>query len=151
MKDDEKLSRPSFELMDAGATVATNALTSGPSVGMDVEYETIIVDTPWRKRPAPRYRLPLDLMLAFMSTGAASVGGMRNAGLSRFNAGTPPQVSFREEDEFVIASVSDLTARSDLGSGMSKGSAIAALRSHLAQHPEDAGQLQVVAQYEVAA
>jgi hypothetical protein len=137
--------------MDAGATIATDALSAGPSVGMDVEYETIIVDTPWQKRPAPRYRLGLDLMLAFMNTGAAGVGGLRNAGLSRFNAGTLPQVSFRDEDEFVIASTVDLGARLDLGAGLSKGAALAALRAHLVQHPEDAGQLQVVAQYEVAA
>ncbi len=152
MKDDEKLARPSFELMDAGATVAANALTSGPSVGVDVTYQTFIVDSPWQRRHAPVYGLTLNLMTAFLTSSPAALGGIRSAGLGRFNSGKPPQITLTEQDEFVIASTADLTARADVGfSGMSKGSAQAALRAYLNQHPEESGQLQVVARFEVAA
>jgi hypothetical protein len=151
MKDDEKLSRPSFELMDAGATVAANAVTSGPSDGVDVVYQTILVDSPWQRRPAAQYGLTLNLMTVFLTSSAGALGGVGRSGLGRFNSGSPPQVSLAEQDEFVIATTDNLTARADLGSGMSKGSAQAALRAYLAQHPEASGQLQVVSRFEVAA
>ena len=51
LNEDQRLSRPSFERMDSGASAAVAALAHGTAVGGPVEYETRIVDSAFTTRP----------------------------------------------------------------------------------------------------
>jgi hypothetical protein len=144
LSDTEKLSLPSFELMDAGATIGGNTVTHGPAVGTGVVYETIVID-PHGRRPAPPYGLTLVHQTALLGTSAASLGGLRVGGFERFfpTLTAAPKVEL-DEERFVIASSQDLTARLDLAQPATAGAAHLALAAHLAEHPEDSGKLQIV-------
>jgi hypothetical protein len=152
MSDDQKLARPSFELMDAGAAVAADAVELGVVVGTEFDYESIIVDSPWERRPAPSYRLSLAHQMAFLELSPSARPGLRAGGLERFMPGPdrPPLVSMEDEAAAIVAT-SNLAARPDLGGPMTPGAAALALQDHLSQHPEHRGLLQVVSAFEVEA
>lgn len=152
MSDDLKLSGPSFELMDAGATMGSDVVMQGEGVGKDIEYETIIIDSPWDSRAMPRYPLSLAHQNAFLAIGAAALGGVRRLGMERFfpAAGTAPFAQL-EEEGFAVATTADMTPRFDLGGVMTKGAALQTLDEHFSRHPEDRGRLQVVPTYEIEA
>lgn len=151
LKDDQKLSRPSFEPMDGGVSLAPDVVTLGTTAGTDVDFETIIIDSPWDSHDGPIFRLSALALSAFIKVSAAGVRGARNSGLERFvKPGAAPKVSMSEQ-EFIIASAMDLTIRGDIASASTKGAVFAALDAHLAAHPEDRGQLVVVARHEAEA
>lgn len=150
LSDAEQLSRPSFEPMDAGVTVAGAALAHGPVLGTAVVYETIVVDEPWTApRPAPPYRLPLAHQLTALEPGAARAP-LRASGLQRFapRPGRPPRVALADA-RFVVVSADDLAPHPALGATAAKGAALDALRRHEAAHPEDRGRFQVVALHDL--
>jgi hypothetical protein len=150
LSDAEQLSRPSFELMDAGVTVGGAALAHGPALGADVVYETIVVDEPWTApRPAPPYRLPLAHQLVALEPGAARTG-LRASGLERF-APRPDRLPLVALDDarFVVVSADDLAPHPTLGGPSAKGTALDALHRHETAHPDDRGRFQVVALHEL--
>jgi hypothetical protein len=55
------------------------------------------------------------------------------------------------EPSYVVTSVTDLSIRSDIvaGGGSTYFQAQAMLQTHLAAHPEEAGQLQIMPMHEV--
>jgi len=150
MTDAEKLSRPSFELMHAGIRFASEALTEGAGVGTTVTYETIIIDSPWESRLAGLYILPLAHQFAFMGRSASAQAPLQTSGFQRFapDPRAPVQVILAEE-RFVIASTLDLSVRQDIVLPGTKGATSQALKSYLAAHPAERGQLQVVPVHEV--
>jgi hypothetical protein len=149
LTDTDRLSRPSFERMDAGLSVGAEAVATGPSMGARLEYETIIIDAPWQRRPGPRYSISQDLQLLMLEHGASARAGLKSTGLSKFAVSTPPKVAM-DEDLFAIASTVDATAVPGVTAATTKGAALAALADHLKAHPEDRGRLQVVPEYELA-
>lgn len=151
LTDDQKLSAPSFEAMDAGVLVADAALTQGPAMAKQLTYQTEIVDSAWESRRAQVHSPPLQHQLATVGHGAAARAASRATGLGRFAPPSGTQSGARLSDEsFVIASTEDLGVRSDLCPPTVKGKAQATLAQHFAQHPEDRGKLQVVPTYELA-
>jgi len=149
LTDTEKLSRPSFEQMDAGMRVGGDALTAGPSVGTPLHYETVILDAPWQRRTGPRYTVLQDLQVLMLEHGASGRAPLKVTGFSRFSTPTAvPKLSLGD-DLFVIATTADATAVPGLTRATSKGAALAALSDHLAMHPEDRDWLQVMPQHEV--
>jgi hypothetical protein len=151
LSDAEKLSRPSFERMDAGVTLGGAALQHGTVMGAEVVYETTVLDDPWDgQRKAPPYRIPLTHLLASAGLGAAARSGLRQSGLERFapRPGQSPLVDLTE-DRFVVVAAEDLAAHPAISGASARGAALDALRRHEAAHPEDRGRYQVIALHEL--
>lgn len=149
LTDTEKLSRPSFELMDAGFTLGADTVSVGDSVGTDVDFETVILDVPWQPRRGPRYLLPLTHQLTMLENGAAAQSSLRISGLTRFAAGAAASPTVRMDDEeYVVADNADTTPLANLNATLSKGAAFASLATYLKTHPEDRGRFQVIPKYE---
>jgi hypothetical protein len=151
MTDDEKLSRPSFELMDAGVRVGSGAASADPAVGTELRYETIIVDSPFDSHSAPPYPIRASVLGILAGMNAAAFDDPARKGLGAFvPPGTRSKITFTDET-FVIAGVDDLAARLDLSGPGAPGAVALALADHLRQHPEDRGRLQVVPLHEAEA
>jgi hypothetical protein len=151
LRDDEKLSRPSFERMDAGLSLGRDAVNHGAAVGTRVEYETKIVDSAFETRQGGLYLPGLDLQMATLARSAAANAPLRKSGSTKFNPlqAMPPLVALGQE-RFVVASTLDLSQRSEITSPTSKGTAYQALAEYLASHPNEHGQLEVFALDELA-
>jgi hypothetical protein len=153
LTDAEKLSRDSYEPMDAGVAVGTAAATNGFTRSVPVEYETIVIDAPeggdapfteFIKRRLGRHALAHDSLVV----RSARVYGAHLAGTGRETSlAVTPQIALGD-DGYVIAGTRDL-ARSDLVTPTTKGQALDALAARLAAHPEEAGRWQVVPVHEL--
>jgi hypothetical protein len=153
LTDAEKLSLPSFALMDAGVALAGGAVAAGTGLGTDLVYETRIVDRPWAGQPAAAYPLPLRNQQVMLAAGAAARAPFRRSGRETFSPGVPvvgPVVTLADE-EFVVAGVDDLTIRDTFGTALSQNDAFSLLARHLEAHPEARGTLQVVPRSEAVA
>ena len=144
LSDDEKLTLPDFERMDAGFTLGRDAVALGGVVPAPVAYETRIIDSTFVTRRGDNYHPRHDLLVA-----AATISGarseLRGGGSSKFAAplDRPPLATLLDE-RFVVVSTTDLGERRDIAAPAAKGAAQQALAAHLALRPEDRGRLQVV-------
>ena len=124
----DQISRDSFEEMTAGVRLNA-ATTSAPASTLklaSVEYETKIVDTHWRSRSLPPFRLDRGVQLAMSGLGPSATVAMGTR--TRFARTTPRAAAVvLPAERYTVATTDTLTARSDIGSGLTKGAAIAAL------------------------
>ena len=157
LSDADKLERPSFERMHAGAGIAPNALGYDHATppATQIGYRTLVVDAPGA--PAREVQLaalaPLDeheVRLA-AQTGPAGNAAIRRRGLAGYQA--PPISLAVLEVGYLVATVDALApvAPPSPGVRQSWAAAAEALRKRIQAHPEDAGRLQVVATHEVSA
>jgi hypothetical protein len=151
LTDAEKVSIPSFELMDAGVSVSSDAIGAGPAISTELTYETLIIDSPWSRRQQPDYHLALSAQLSMAQNGAAARSRLRNIGSTKFANPSASDRSILGEETYVIANTTDLGTQQQFGTSMTKGDAYLTLKLHLAAHPEDRGQLQVLATHDAAA
>jgi hypothetical protein len=98
MTDDEKLASPSFEDMDAGFIVGTEAVSidAAALVAAPLEYDVIVIDALAAPVPPPAptpYRLPAALLAVHAATGAAARAPVRRLGRARFRSAAQPAVS----------------------------------------------------------
>ena len=151
MSDDEKLTRPDFERMDAGLTVGREVVALGAGVSAPLAYETRIIDSTFETRPAEDYHPRHDLLVASV-LGAGLLAPLRGGGPAKFAPppAQPPLVGVAPE-RFVVVSTLDLSERRDIALPATKGAAFQALAVHLASHPADRGRLEVVSLDELAA
>ncbi len=150
LSDAEKLSRPSFERMEAGFTLARAAVDHGEPVGTRVEYETIILDSTFTSRHDKLYLPGLEVQLGALERVAAQ-SPLQNSGRRKF---TPPAVQplvVLTGERFVVASRADLSQRADIAQPTGKGAAFQALTSYLASHPGEVGQFEVISLDELSA
>ncbi len=103
MSDDEKLASPSFEEMDLGMAVGSDAVRfdAAQAVAAPLDYEFIVIDTlaPPGNPPPPlpvRYTLALSQLQAHSATGAAARAPVRRVGRARFRTAGPPAVEVAE-------------------------------------------------------
>jgi hypothetical protein len=152
LTDAEKLSRDAYEKMDAGVALVANAVTSGTARAVPVAYETIIIDAPEGFQAPFSKFLSRDGGLFTLATSSLLARSERvySAHLTANGrapyvppAGVAKQVAL-EDELFVIASTSDLSARMDVSAPDSKGAVHDALAAHLAAQPEERGLWQVV-------
>jgi hypothetical protein len=148
LSDTDKLSRPSFERMNAGLQVGGTAIAAGSPVGAEVAYETIILDAPWQRRKGVRYTLARGLQLSMLEQGASARAPFRTTGLEKFASGMSPRISL-DEDRFVVATIDDATLVPGLTTATTKGAALAALSEYLDAHPDERGRLQVMPEHEL--
>jgi hypothetical protein len=142
LSDPERLSRPGFEKMVAGATLVGDVVTTGSQLIAQVEYETFTFPSP-TAAPEP-YRPDFDQQIAGTATAA-------NANAPLRPPRSPSPLVSLDEESFVIASTEDLTARLDLIAAGPRGAAELALREYVTANPGAAGTLQVVPQFEAVA
>lgn len=143
MQDDEKLTRASFERMQAGVRVESFGIDAGAPLGLDLTYETLLVDVarpPWRRRFDVLDEAIFGSMVASSASARAGVGRPRI-----------PEGAFTfTGDRFVIASTDTLDVRHDvLAAAASATVAQRALADHLRRFPEDAARLQIVSTAEL--
>lgn len=151
LSQDERLSRDSFEKMDAGLELTSAELTAGGVLGKELVCEERVLDSRNDSLPPPRpFRPSLVSQLAALELSATAQAPLRTTGPSKFSlaAGALPQVALGDE-RFVVASVEALTAREDIASPGRHGEIAQALAAHLATHPEDRGRLQIVPVHEL--
>lgn len=152
MSDQDKLSRPSFDDGVAGFSVGAGQLTFGQQFGLDLQYADIYVDDLHAPRIKTWFRPGLVQQLAWAAGNAAAGSALRAAAMGKF---APPRTAAPlvtlGAEQFVVASTSDLAQRRDITAPVSKGQAFRALAAHLAQNPNERGDLQVVPLHELAA
>jgi len=153
LSDDDKLSKPAFEPMDAGVQVGLDNGRFGHVSPLELRYETNIVDdvhAPSRRLVA-LFRPEVAAFAAQIAVGAAAESPVLRTGDAKFVApGTAGGVATADVLH-VIASTDDLRMRTDVGGGAAtRTEAEIALARHLALHPEDRGTLHVIAAHEAA-
>ena len=91
--------------------------------------------------------------LALSALGAGFTSPAKNTGLGKYSTGQTSSPITVNEPQYVVASVDDLSVRSDIapGSGTSYFQAKGALSSYLAAHPSESQDLQVIPTHEVPA
>jgi hypothetical protein len=95
-----------------------------------LEYETRIIDAPWRVRPQPRFKLDRRVQLAAGLT--ASFATMTVIGRSRFARDDGRAVGVALAPElYAVATTDTLTAVPDIAGGVTKGVAHLAVKHSL--------------------
>jgi hypothetical protein len=97
--------------------------------------------------------MPGEIQAALSRQGAGAQSAVKNSGLAKYKNGPSAAAITAGDPGYVVAGVDDLAIRADIASarGMAYFQAQAALATHLALHPQDEGQLQIVPLHEVAA
>jgi hypothetical protein len=142
LTDAEKLSRPSFERMQAGVEVASASVRAGPSIPAPLEYETEYRDPMHGPQPGGRFLLPLWMLAA----GISREGGLIGSGTRAYAA--PAQLT-QDDERFVVVSTNDLTVKAEITGPTTKGAAHQALKSYLSNRPAERGAFQVVPAHEL--
>jgi hypothetical protein len=153
LSDADKVSRPSFEKYDAGATIGSAAIVSGPDSPRTVFYEERYIDDPVGfSRFSRRYTMTADVHLALTRQGAGFASPLKNTGLFKYGTEASSPAVTTQDPSYAVAHVEDLSVRSDITSsvGSTYFQVRAALDSYLTLHPEEAGNLQILPVHEVA-
>jgi hypothetical protein len=160
MTDDESVTSPSFDTMDAGVMVGVDAFVfnNADRVNTVLEYETIIVDkeappTQAPSTPRPRFKLNRDQLFLQARFGAAARSAVLRTGTARFqNRDRTPEVGVTKAG-YAIASTEDLSPQAvpgvEAGKPMTWIDAQEALRTLKLQKPEEAAKRQVARAYEL--
>jgi hypothetical protein len=154
LTDDQKLSLPSFEPYDAGVTIGSAAVLSGPDVTRSVMYEEIYIDDPaTNARLTGYYNMPATIHAALSAQGAGAQSSMKHTGLVKYAAAPATAAITLGQPAYVVASAIDLSVRADIvpAAGSSYFVARAALLDYLATSPTEIDALQVLPVWEVAA
>jgi len=151
LSDADKLSRPSFEKYDSGLNIGSSAITQGQDSHRPVTYQEHYIDEPTDfSRFSRLYYMPAGIHLALTAQGAGYASLIKNTGSSKYSNGPAQAAITVQEPQYVVTSVTDLSLRPDiLGNGTTYYGAQAAMQAHLAMHPEESGQVQIMPAHEV--
>lgn len=147
LSDADKLSRPSFELMDAGVMLASDAIGVGVAIGTDVRFNTVVAED--ATRTVTSYTLGEAQQLAALGRSASAQAPLGTSGLAAYAppAAAVPLVQLRAE-RYRVVDVDTLGG--DTTTYPTKGAAYDALDEQLARDPRQKGRLQVVPDQETA-
>jgi hypothetical protein len=146
LTDQQKLSSPSFDRMDAGFSIAAHTATQGDGRADPIVYDTIIYDVPLVPRAGAVYALNNTMHAAMLGTGNVAQAARANSGFRKY-AGDPlasSRVNLPDE-AYVVASATDLTVHSAVTVPTTRSGAFRALSDYISAHPDAADSLQVVA------
>jgi hypothetical protein len=151
LSDAEKLTLPSFEMMPSGFAIGGSLVAFGKSYSVDVEFDTVIVDSPTATRRGALYPLTQQRLAAQSLAGAAAASALRTTGLATY-APDPraPVLAALNDEQYVVARTDELVQRHDVTPPVTKGQAYDALAKHLSSNPGDRGTLQVIPVHELA-
>jgi len=144
LSDAQKLSRPSFEQMQAGLSFAGDDVGFGALKRADYSYKQVIVDGP--EPPADMLQLRPRQHEALLGRSAAARAALASGELDMYAPlpGTPALVSL-DDDTYVIVDVRSLSeVPIAIPAPQTKTAASQALEKYLAQNPAQRGRLQVV-------
>ncbi|UCD56370.1 MAG: hypothetical protein JSV16_11100, partial [Candidatus Hydrogenedentota bacterium] len=152
--DQDKLSRPSFEKLDAGVAIGSDEIAFKFPVPYELEYETEVIDENQVTVPLGLTSLSWRMGKVFVAGSAASTGLIRKTGFRKFHVrGKAAKVGMVEEGYAIVGSA-DLKIEEDIpdnGGALTHVEASRKLEAYLESHPDKKGELQIVPQYEVAA
>ncbi|SLM47440.1 conserved protein of unknown function [Nitrospira japonica] len=108
MSDDEKLSSPSFELLEAGIQATTQQAEHGAPLTTTVEYEEKIIPKP-AGPPPPRHTMDAGIAARLSRWSAAGLHAAKHSGPNRYRA---PALKLPTRSKiFRLVSKSNLTKR----------------------------------------
>lgn len=147
LSDQEKLSRPSFEQLQAGLQLAPGIVTHGPALETGLEYETIMLGAEQGvATKGPLYKMGATTLEGLASSGAAARPPIKKAGRRKFR--TQSVSIMVKEAPFVVAASKDLLVENLPGlplEGSSYTIALDRLNQYVKNHPQAGRRLQVVA------
>jgi hypothetical protein len=143
MTDDEKLSTPAFEQMDAGVTVPAAALNAGPGIAATTQYKTLVYNPATKQaEPGSTYTPTQSQVLIFATASAAAKAAGVRSGSTRYKGPLNPiRVG---QLKFTIASTESAIPSPDFATTASFSLALQNLNFHLSQNPADRQALQVL-------
>jgi hypothetical protein len=151
LSETEKLSRDSFEEMDAGVTFG------GALVGLDtsavkvasVVYETRIIDAGWKARRLPSFLLDRAFQLVACVRSAKAGSPLGKSGRGRFAPDSPRSPGVRLAPEtYAVATVATLEAESQVAAATTRGAAFLSIKDKVGRGAR-AAQVQVVPTHEL--
>jgi hypothetical protein len=152
LSDTDKLSRPSFELHDAGVVMSGSLVTNGTPISKTTDYETYFIDTPGALRvdEGVPQSFPWGDIIVVMLTGSAAQKQISRAGNRRYTApGNPIKVA---EPAFALVDTTTLTPQGAVPAGKTTYSDVhAILTGALTASPNQRDNLQIVATHEMVA
>jgi hypothetical protein len=153
LSDAQKLSRPSFEKMDAGVAVGSGAIAAGPHETVDLEYETVVVTAPWQTTKSSRYKPPSRVQEGMVKVGASARSQLKATGHEKYVDRSDPGPAVSLADElFVIVTTADQRLANVQGNEpAAKGAAFQTLANLETADPSARGCYQVVPVHEVEA
>jgi hypothetical protein len=110
MSDDEKLSSPSFDEMDAGLIFGSDVVSFDPAktVAAPLEYESIVIGADGVSHEQDGgYSLTADRLFEQCHVGAAATARIRRIGVARFRQVDAPKAVKLSPQRWVIASTID--------------------------------------------
>jgi hypothetical protein len=170
MSDDDKLSRPSFETMDAGITFGSDDLTFSNNTAdwlevKTIEFETWLIDdetnmahrSPAEQPAQPQdpklfYQLSRELLFRQARFGAAGSSDLRRSGNAKYRTTTIGKYQVTKEGWSIVAT-DDLTEQPtpglDTRKRVSYTEAAQSLRKLKQENPEKAARLKILRLSEV--
>jgi hypothetical protein len=150
LSDTDKLSRPSYELHDAGVMMNAGLVTNGSPQPKTIDYETFFIDTPGVIRvdegvPQP---FPWHVIGTVLLTGSAAQKAISHAGNRGFSApGNPITVA---EPAFVLVDTTTLQPQGPTATGKTTYSDVHALLTDtLTTTPDKRSSVQIIATHEM--
>jgi len=154
LSDSDKISAPAFESFHSGVQIGDPDVQGGSDAPRTVTMQWRYIPDPLKASVLDRFAaLDADLFGASIQLGAGARSLVRSTGLARFTEPGMTSIVSTGQVGYVITSTEDLSVRADISpaAGTTHYQASAALAGYLAAHPEEAGGLQVMPAYEVAA
>ena len=158
MSDEQKISTPSFEAMEAGLMIGNDdfAFSNADRIAAPLVYETFIVDTlpplP-QPPPPPKYALSDARLFDQAQFGAAGVSRVRTSGTAKYQNNNRADKVTLTKPGWAIASTEDLSVKPIPGADSSKSLTYSEsqqlLKKFKQQNPGEARQRQVVPSFEI--
>lgn len=150
LSDADKLALPSFEYYHAGVNIGSSPILTGADSPRTIVYEEVIEPTGSKLKTL--YSMSTTVHASLIRQGAGYMSAVKHTAFAKYRQGPAPTPITTTDPSYVITGVDDMAIRADIAtaSGTTYFAARATLASHLALHPEDAGNLQVVSLHEVA-
>ena len=145
LTDDQLLSAPSYEELQSGIELGSEAIRAGVARRTDVEYETILVGADAPKRPG---KLDVSHLAWVVASGAVARSGLHD---SAVNAGPDQSVRIAAPQSFVVDTTTMQPATDVLAGAATLSAAEQALAALASTDPARSRQLQVVGLHEVPA
>ena len=149
LTNEQKLSLPSYEPMDAGISVAPNRTNLGSNESRVLDYVTKYIDDQGAVHDnQPLHRLTQAQLDGLLTRSAAALGGVRQAGAEKYIlAGRPKKIQLGPR-AFVVADACTLVRNSAItGTEISQTQAVLALNQHVQLNPQDSGRFAVIPVY----
>jgi hypothetical protein len=153
LSDGDKISAPAFESFHAGVQIGDPDVQGGSDAPRTVTMQWRYVPDPLKVSILDRFAaLSPDLFAAAAQFGAGARSLVKNTGLATYTEPGMTSAVSTNAVSYVITSTEDLSVRTDIipAGGTTHYQASATLAGYLAAHPEQAGGLQVMPEYEVA-